>query len=61
MESQVLYSFKNAFSNDFSQEVLKKELGRLEEFFWCAKTCHLPLNPALCVQGIDGDVSRCIQ
>lgn len=37
------------------QEVLKKELGRLEEFFWCAKTCHLPLNPALCVQGIDGD------
>ncbi|XP_055250249.1 phosphatidylinositol 3-kinase C2 domain-containing subunit gamma isoform X2 [Moschus berezovskii] len=37
------------------QEVLKKELGRLEEFFWCTKTCHLPLNPALCVQGIDGD------
>uniref|UniRef100_A0A8C6MI71 Phosphatidylinositol-4-phosphate 3-kinase catalytic subunit type 2 gamma n=1 Tax=Moschus moschiferus TaxID=68415 RepID=A0A8C6MI71_MOSMO len=37
------------------QDVLKKELGRLEEFFWCTKTCHLPLNPALCVQGIDGD------
>ncbi|KAM7244006.1 hypothetical protein CapIbe_004614 [Capra ibex] len=37
------------------QEVLKKELGRLEEFFWCTKTCHLPLNPALCIQGIDGD------
>ncbi|KAI4546113.1 hypothetical protein MG293_002668 [Ovis ammon polii] len=37
------------------QDVLKKELGRLEEFFWCTKTCHLPLNPALCIQGIDGD------
>ncbi|XP_045868751.1 phosphatidylinositol 4-phosphate 3-kinase C2 domain-containing subunit gamma isoform X2 [Meles meles] len=37
------------------QEVLKKEIGRLEEFFQCIKTCHLPLNPALCVKGIDRD------
>ncbi|XP_057557627.1 phosphatidylinositol 3-kinase C2 domain-containing subunit gamma isoform X3 [Hippopotamus amphibius kiboko] len=37
------------------QEVLKKELGRLEEFFQCANTCHLPLNPALCIKGIDGN------
>ncbi|XP_049551036.1 phosphatidylinositol 3-kinase C2 domain-containing subunit gamma isoform X3 [Orcinus orca] len=37
------------------QEVLKKELGRLEEFFQCTNTCHLPLNPALCIKGIDGD------
>uniref|UniRef100_A0A8C0K0Y4 Phosphatidylinositol-4-phosphate 3-kinase catalytic subunit type 2 gamma n=1 Tax=Canis lupus dingo TaxID=286419 RepID=A0A8C0K0Y4_CANLU len=37
------------------QEVLKKEIGRLEEFFQCIKTCHLPLNPALCIKGIDRD------
>ncbi|CAK7298861.1 Phosphatidylinositol 3-kinase C2 domain-containing subunit gamma [Vulpes lagopus] len=37
------------------QEVLKKEIGRLEEFFQCVKTCHLPLNPALCIKGIDRD------
>ncbi|XP_022350878.1 phosphatidylinositol 4-phosphate 3-kinase C2 domain-containing subunit gamma isoform X1 [Enhydra lutris kenyoni] len=37
------------------QEVLKKEIGRLEEFFQCIKTCHLPLNPALCVKGVDCD------
>ncbi|XP_059260467.1 phosphatidylinositol 3-kinase C2 domain-containing subunit gamma [Mustela nigripes] len=37
------------------QEVLKKEIGRLEEFFQCIKTCHLPLNPALCVKGVDRD------
>ncbi|XP_045637337.1 phosphatidylinositol 4-phosphate 3-kinase C2 domain-containing subunit gamma [Ursus americanus] len=37
------------------QEVLKKEIGRLEDFFQCIKTCHLPLNPALCIKGIDRD------
>ncbi|XP_030178012.1 phosphatidylinositol 4-phosphate 3-kinase C2 domain-containing subunit gamma isoform X1 [Lynx canadensis] len=37
------------------QEVLKKEIGRLEEFFQCINTCHLPLNPALCIRGIDHD------
>ncbi|XP_014420977.2 phosphatidylinositol 4-phosphate 3-kinase C2 domain-containing subunit gamma isoform X1 [Camelus ferus] len=37
------------------QEVLKKEIGRLEEFFQYADTCHLPLNPALCIKGIDGN------
>ncbi|XP_004435480.1 PREDICTED: phosphatidylinositol 4-phosphate 3-kinase C2 domain-containing subunit gamma [Ceratotherium simum simum] len=37
------------------QEVLKKEIGRLEEFFQCINTCHLPLNPALCIKGIDRD------
>nr|XP_053777735.1 phosphatidylinositol 3-kinase C2 domain-containing subunit gamma isoform X2 [Desmodus rotundus] len=35
------------------QEVLKKEIGRLEEFFQCINTCHLPLNLALCIKGID--------
>ncbi|XP_016052979.1 PREDICTED: phosphatidylinositol 4-phosphate 3-kinase C2 domain-containing subunit gamma isoform X2 [Miniopterus natalensis] len=35
------------------QEVLKKEIGRLEEFFQYIHTCHLPLNPALCIKGID--------
>ncbi|KAF0883814.1 P3C2G kinase, partial [Crocuta crocuta] len=35
------------------QEVLKKEICRLEEFFQCINTCHLPLNPALCIRGID--------
>lgn len=45
----------------FTQEVLKKEIGRLEEFFQCIKTCHLPLNPALCIKGIDRDVSQFIQ
>ncbi|XP_045410205.1 phosphatidylinositol 4-phosphate 3-kinase C2 domain-containing subunit gamma isoform X2 [Lemur catta] len=35
------------------QEVLKKETGRLEEFFQDGNTCHLPLNPALCIKGID--------
>uniref|UniRef100_A0A1D5Q461 Phosphatidylinositol-4-phosphate 3-kinase catalytic subunit type 2 gamma n=1 Tax=Macaca mulatta TaxID=9544 RepID=A0A1D5Q461_MACMU len=37
------------------QEVLKKEIGRLEEFFQDVNTCHLPLNPALCIKGIDHD------
>ncbi|KAM5334166.1 phosphatidylinositol 3-kinase C2 domain-containing subunit gamma isoform 1-T4 [Glossophaga mutica] len=37
------------------QEVLKKEISRLEEFFQCINTCHLPLNPALCIKGIDCD------
>ncbi|XP_070350453.1 phosphatidylinositol 3-kinase C2 domain-containing subunit gamma isoform X6 [Equus asinus] len=37
------------------QEVLKKEIGRLEEFFQHINTCHLPLNPALCIKGIDRD------
>uniref|UniRef100_A0A8C5VXF5 Phosphatidylinositol-4-phosphate 3-kinase catalytic subunit type 2 gamma n=1 Tax=Microcebus murinus TaxID=30608 RepID=A0A8C5VXF5_MICMU len=37
------------------QEVLKKEIGRLEEFFQDGNTCHLPLNPALCIKGIDRD------
>ncbi|XP_023364510.1 phosphatidylinositol 4-phosphate 3-kinase C2 domain-containing subunit gamma [Otolemur garnettii] len=37
------------------QEVLKKEIDRLEEFFQDGNTCHLPLNPALCVKGIDHD------
>uniref|UniRef100_A0A2K6SZH1 Phosphatidylinositol 3-kinase C2 domain-containing subunit gamma n=1 Tax=Saimiri boliviensis boliviensis TaxID=39432 RepID=A0A2K6SZH1_SAIBB len=37
------------------QEVLEKEMGRLEEFFQDVTTCHLPLNPALCVKGIDHD------
>lgn len=60
-KSPVLFSFEDASSNDFSQEVLKKELGRLEEFFQCTNTCHLPLNPALCIKGIDGDVSQHIQ
>ncbi|XP_060050416.1 phosphatidylinositol 3-kinase C2 domain-containing subunit gamma isoform X2 [Erinaceus europaeus] len=35
------------------QEVLKKEIGRLEEFFQYINTCHLPLCPALCIKGID--------
>ncbi|XP_054447365.1 phosphatidylinositol 3-kinase C2 domain-containing subunit gamma [Pteronotus mesoamericanus] len=37
------------------QEVLKKEIGRLQEFFQYVNTCHLPLNPALCIKGIDHD------
>ncbi|XP_029419257.1 phosphatidylinositol 4-phosphate 3-kinase C2 domain-containing subunit gamma isoform X3 [Nannospalax galili] len=37
------------------QDVLKKEIGRLEEFFQERNTCHLPLNPALCIKGIDRD------
>nr|KAF6497026.1 phosphatidylinositol-4-phosphate 3-kinase catalytic subunit type 2 gamma [Rousettus aegyptiacus] len=37
------------------QEVLKKEIGRLEEFFQHINTCHLPLNPALCIKGINRD------
>ncbi|KAL6082593.1 hypothetical protein STEG23_001624, partial [Scotinomys teguina] len=37
------------------QEVLKKEIGSLEKFFKDIKTCHLPLNPALCIKGIDRD------
>ncbi|KAF6120998.1 phosphatidylinositol-4-phosphate 3-kinase catalytic subunit type 2 gamma [Phyllostomus discolor] len=37
------------------QEVLKKEIGKLEEFFQYIHTCHLPLNPALCVKGVDCD------
>ncbi|XP_019479166.1 PREDICTED: phosphatidylinositol 4-phosphate 3-kinase C2 domain-containing subunit gamma [Hipposideros armiger] len=36
-------------------DVLKKELRRLEEFFQCINTCHLPLNPALYIKGIDYD------
>ncbi|ELK23156.1 Phosphatidylinositol-4-phosphate 3-kinase C2 domain-containing subunit gamma [Myotis davidii] len=35
------------------QDVLKKEIGRLEEFFQSIHTCHLPLNPAVCIKGID--------
>ncbi|XP_051011482.1 phosphatidylinositol 3-kinase C2 domain-containing subunit gamma [Acomys russatus] len=35
------------------QGVLKKEIGILEEFFKDIKSCHLPLNPALCIKGID--------
>ncbi|XP_047405278.1 phosphatidylinositol 3-kinase C2 domain-containing subunit gamma isoform X2 [Sciurus carolinensis] len=37
------------------QEVLRKEIGRLEEFFQDVNSCHLPLNPALCIKGIDHD------
>ncbi|XP_053412284.1 phosphatidylinositol 3-kinase C2 domain-containing subunit gamma isoform X2 [Nycticebus coucang] len=37
------------------QEVLKKEIDRLDEFFQDGNTCHLPLNPALCIKGIDHD------
>ncbi|XP_076796833.1 phosphatidylinositol 3-kinase C2 domain-containing subunit gamma isoform X3 [Arvicanthis niloticus] len=37
------------------KDVLKKEIGSLEEFFKDIKTCHLPLNPALCIKGIDRD------
>uniref|UniRef100_A0A2K6G6N9 PI3K/PI4K catalytic domain-containing protein n=1 Tax=Propithecus coquereli TaxID=379532 RepID=A0A2K6G6N9_PROCO len=37
------------------QEVLKKEIGRLEEFFQDGNICRLPLNPALCIKGIDRD------
>ncbi|KAH0516431.1 Phosphatidylinositol 4-phosphate 3-kinase C2 domain-containing subunit gamma [Microtus ochrogaster] len=37
------------------QDVLKKEIGSLEEFFKDIKTCHLPLDPALCIKGIDRD------
>nr|XP_048288452.1 phosphatidylinositol 3-kinase C2 domain-containing subunit gamma isoform X3 [Myodes glareolus] len=37
------------------QDVLKRELGSLEEFFKDIKTCHLPLDPALCIKGIDRD------
>ncbi|ERE66617.1 phosphatidylinositol-4-phosphate 3-kinase C2 domain-containing subunit gamma isoform 1 [Cricetulus griseus] len=37
------------------QDVLKKEIVNLEEFFKDIKTCHLPLNPALCIKGIDRD------
>nr|XP_020042008.1 phosphatidylinositol 4-phosphate 3-kinase C2 domain-containing subunit gamma isoform X2 [Castor canadensis] len=37
------------------QEVLKREISRLEEFFRDINTCHLPLNPALCIKGIDHD------
>ncbi|XP_006888546.1 PREDICTED: phosphatidylinositol 4-phosphate 3-kinase C2 domain-containing subunit gamma [Elephantulus edwardii] len=37
------------------QEVLNKEIERLEEFFQHINTgiCYLPLNPALCIKGID--------
>ncbi|XP_012415101.1 phosphatidylinositol 3-kinase C2 domain-containing subunit gamma [Trichechus manatus latirostris] len=44
-------------SDSQRQEVLKKEIDRLEEFFQQINTgtCHLPLNPALCVKGIDRD------
>ncbi|XP_049738525.1 phosphatidylinositol 3-kinase C2 domain-containing subunit gamma isoform X2 [Elephas maximus indicus] len=42
-------------SNPQRQEILKKEIDRLEEFFQDINTCHLPLNPALCVKGIDRD------
>ncbi|XP_012788857.2 phosphatidylinositol 3-kinase C2 domain-containing subunit gamma isoform X1 [Sorex araneus] len=37
------------------QEVLEEELGKLEEFFHSVDTCHMPLNPALCIRGIDRD------
>ncbi|XP_075838035.1 phosphatidylinositol 3-kinase C2 domain-containing subunit gamma isoform X3 [Microtus pennsylvanicus] len=37
------------------QDVLKKEIGSLEEFFKDIKTCHLPLDLALCIKGIDRD------
>lgn len=42
-------------SDSQRQEVLKKEIVRLEEFFQEIRTCHLPLNPALCIKGIDHD------
>ncbi|XP_031239586.1 phosphatidylinositol 4-phosphate 3-kinase C2 domain-containing subunit gamma isoform X2 [Mastomys coucha] len=37
------------------KDVLKKEIISLEEFFKDIKTCHLPLNPALCIKGVDRD------
>ncbi|XP_076708827.1 phosphatidylinositol 3-kinase C2 domain-containing subunit gamma isoform X2 [Callospermophilus lateralis] len=37
------------------QEVLRKEIGRLEQFFQDINSCHLPLNPALCIKGINRD------
>ncbi|EHB15684.1 Phosphatidylinositol-4-phosphate 3-kinase C2 domain-containing gamma polypeptide [Heterocephalus glaber] len=42
-------------SDSQRQEVLKKEIGRLDKFFQDINTCHLPLNPALCIKGIDHD------
>lgn len=44
----------------FLQDVLKKAIGSLEKFFKDIKTCHLPLNPALCIKGVDRDVSQLI-
>ncbi|KFO36590.1 Phosphatidylinositol-4-phosphate 3-kinase C2 domain-containing subunit gamma [Fukomys damarensis] len=40
-------------SDSQRQEILRKEVGRLDEFFQDTNTCHLPLNPALCIKGID--------
>ncbi|KAI6055996.1 phosphatidylinositol 3-kinase C2 domain-containing subunit gamma isoform X1 [Marmota monax] len=37
------------------QEVLRKEIGRLEQFFQDINSCHLPLNPALRIKGINRD------
>ncbi|KAM8777523.1 LOW QUALITY PROTEIN: phosphatidylinositol 3-kinase C2 domain-containing subunit gamma [Rhynchonycteris naso] len=42
-------------SDPHRQEALKTEIGRLEEFFQCINTCCLPLNPALCIQGVAGN------
>lgn len=44
-----------AASDPQRQDVLKREIGSLEEFFKDMKTCHLPLDPALCIKGIDRD------
>lgn len=58
-ELSSLQFLKHCFSDFFPlQDVLKKEIGSLEEFFKDIKTCHLPLNPALCIKGIDRDVSQ---
>lgn len=42
---------------DLSQEVLKMEINKLNQFFHEVNVCRLPLNPALVVRGIDADVS----
>ncbi|KAJ1165013.1 hypothetical protein NDU88_005443 [Pleurodeles waltl] len=37
------------------QEVLRKEINRLESLFWEIKVCRLPLDPALAVRGINSN------
>ncbi|KAM4783227.1 phosphatidylinositol 3-kinase C2 domain-containing subunit gamma [Cyanocitta cristata] len=44
-----------AASDTKRKEVLNVELSSLQQFFQEVKVCHLPLNPALVVQGIEAD------
>lgn len=41
------------------QNMLKREASLIEDFFRDGVSCRLPLDPAVCVKGLDVEVRLC--